>query len=117
MQRAAGEIPMAFTRFATILAVLLLTTGMALAQSQPQNPLRPRAAPAAPAATAAPATATTEAGAKPKRARSEAQLANDRRMKACGAEWRANKAALTAQGKTWRTYNVECRARLKSQGA
>lgn len=111
---------MAFFRIAAAFFALSLAGAHALAQSQPQNPLRPRATTRAapvPEQTAAPAAATAETGAKPKRARSEAQLANDRRMKACGAEWRANKAALTAQGKTWRTYNVECRARLKSQGA
>jgi hypothetical protein len=37
-------------------------------------------------------------------------------MRDCGAEWRANKAALSAQGKTWRVFNVECRARLKASG-
>jgi hypothetical protein len=37
-------------------------------------------------------------------------------MRDCGAEWRANKPALSAQGKTWRVFNVECRARLKASG-
>lgn len=108
-----------FKRFA-FAAVLLATTGAAAFAQTTTNPLRPasnRAAPAtAPAATAPAATAPAAEAPKPKRARSEAQLANDRRMKACGAEWRANTAALKAQGKTWRTYNVECRARMKAAG-
>lgn len=85
------------------------------ADAQTANPLRPApgvSAPAAPAATT-PAAAPAE---KVKRARSPAQLANDNRMRACGAEWRANKAALTAQGKNWRSYSTECRARLKAAG-
>jgi hypothetical protein len=102
----------------TVVLALAVSTGVTWAQSvpAPQNPLRPgnarTAAPPAQQATPAP---TTEAP-KPKRQRSEAQLANDNRMRACGAEWRANKAALSAQGKTWRVFNVECRARMKAQG-
>lgn len=94
---------------------LLVSAGFAIAQTvpAPQNPLRPgNARTASPQATQPPAAEAP----KPKRQRSEAQLANDNRMRACGAEWRANKAALSAQGKTWRVFNVECRARLKAQG-
>ncbi|MCX7326242.1 MAG: hypothetical protein NTZ14_17865 [Hyphomicrobiales bacterium] len=90
------------------------------AQPAPANPLQPRVvrpAPAAPAqATPAPAAPAQAAPAKPARQRSAAQLANDDRMRKCGAEWRANKAALTAQGQTWRKFNVDCRARLKAAG-
>ena len=35
-------------------------------------------------------------------------------MRACGQEWRTNKEKLKAEGKTWRVFNVECRARLKA---
>lgn len=79
------------------------------------NPLQQRpAAPArtAPATTAAPAAETT----KPKRARSEAQLKNDNRLRACGAEWRANKPELTKKGYNWIKYSTECRKRLAAQG-
>ena len=105
--------------FRSVIAASALVVGLgsALAQTtpQPSNPLRPSTnRTATPPAQAAPA-ATTEAP-KPKRQRSEAQLANDNRMRACGADWRANKAALQAQGKTWRVFNVECRARMKAQG-
>lgn len=95
---------------------VLVSAGFVTAQTvpSPQNPLRPGNARTATPPQASPAP-STEAP-KPKRQRSEAQLANDNRMRACGAEWRANKAALTAQGKTWRVFNVECRARLKAQG-
>lgn len=109
-------------RLLSTLAAAALLAGSLAAQAQttqPSNPLRPantrNAAPAqttAPAATQAPAAEAP----KPKRQRSEAQLANDNRMRECGKEWRANKEALTKQGKTWRVYNVECRARLKAAG-
>jgi hypothetical protein len=108
----------------TALALVLATAtgGLALAQTTaPANPLRPAgsraATPAAPATTA-PATtsAATTAAPKAKRARSEAQLANDNRMRECGKEWRGKKAALTKQGKTWRTFMPECNARLKAAG-
>jgi hypothetical protein len=99
------------------------------------NPLQPRTvrpAPAAQPAATAPAaqparreaprpaarsTAAEPTGeARPARQRSAAQLANDDRMRKCGAEWRANKDQLSARGQTWRTFNVECRARLKAAG-
>lgn len=113
-----------FTRLAVTAAFLAASGVAGLAQStttQP-NPLRPagsqKAAPTAPAAAPAPAPAPKADAkeAKPKRARSPAQLANDNRMRACGKEWRENKAKLTAAGKTWRVYNVECRARMKAAG-
>lgn len=107
-------------------AALVLSASFAFAQTAPAptNPLRPGSsrttAPAtqttAPAATTTAPAPTTDAAGKPKRARSQAQLANDQRMRDCGAEWRANKPALQAQGKTWKVFNVECRARLKAQG-
>ena len=52
-------------RFALATLALSLSAGMVLAQSQPQNPLRPRSTPNAPAAEqpAAPAAANTETGA------------------------------------------------------
>jgi hypothetical protein len=108
------------TRLAA-LALSICAASVALAQTTPapQNPLRPAASPrTAPAAQAPAAQAQAPAAEapKPKRQRSEAQLANDNRMRACGQEWRQNKAQLTAQGKTWRVFNVECRARLKAQG-
>lgn len=110
-------------RFAATLAALAFATTGAVAQTAapatPTNPLQPRVVrPApAPAQTAPAATAPAQAEpAKPARQRSPAQLANDDRMRKCGAEWRANKPALSAQGKTWRVFNVECRARLKAAG-
>lgn len=106
------------------LATALLTAGTTIAVAQtapgPTNPLRPGSttrtvpAPHVAPAPAQPATAAEEP--KAKRQRSAAQLANDNRMRACGQEWRANKTALQAQGKTWLTFSTECRARLKAQG-
>ena len=112
-------------RIASIAALLGYSASLSFAQTTPapSNPLRPNTSRTAPAATPAPApqqTAPTPqaetTAPKAKRARSEAQLANDNRMRACGAEWKANKPALTAQGKTWKTFMPECRARLKAQG-
>lgn len=109
------------SRIALALAAALVASG-AFAQTTPapQNPLRPQATPRAttqPQTAPAPQAQAAPTGEqRPKRQRSEAQLANDNRMRACGAEWRQNKAALAAQGKTWRVFNVECRARLKAQG-
>ncbi len=118
---------------ATALLAVALTLTPMLARAQTANPLRPAtpapttpAAPAtapkatpAPAATAAPATNAAPATAdKPqaKRERSEAQLKNDERMRECGRQWRANKDALTKQGKKWLTFSTECRAKLKAEG-
>ena len=110
-------------RLAAVAAAIALATTGAMAQATAPaagNPLQPRVvrpAPAAPAQAApAPAAPAQADPAKPARQRSPAQLANDQRMRDCGAEWRANKAALSAQGKTWRVFNVECRARLKASG-
>lgn len=113
------------------LAAMLLAAP-ALAQTVP-NPLRPSAQPkaqaAAPAEDAAPvrrtrtrapkaqeaekASADTGAAQKPKRARSAKQLQNDEDMRACGADWRANKGTLQGEGKTWRSFLGECRGKRK----
>lgn len=90
---------------------------LALPAAAQTNPLQPRPttpARTAPAATTAAAPAAETA--KPKRARSEAQLKNDNRLRACGAEWRANKADLTKKGYNWIKYSTECRKRLAAQG-
>jgi hypothetical protein len=105
-------------RFPILVAAALLAFGLpAIAQTNPlqQRPNTP--APSAPA-RAKPATtaATATETAKPKRARSEAQLKNDERLRACGAEWRGDKEALTKKGYTWIKYSVECRKRLAAQG-
>lgn len=115
-------------RFAAALAAFAFTATGALAQTTAPstgNPLQPRTVRPAPAQAAPMQTAPMQASpaaparageAKPARQRSAAQLANDDRMRKCGAEWRANKAALSAQGQTWRKFNVDCRARLKAAG-
>ncbi len=112
---------------------LTLASGAAFAQTatqQPTNPLQPRVVRPAPAETTAPAPArparatpaqaapTAQADeARPRRQRSPAQLANDERMRRCGAEWRANRAALQARGQNWRQFSVECRRRLRDAGS
>ena len=98
-----------------LLASLPATVALAQTAPAPQNPLRPAATRTAPAAEAPTVQVAAAEAPKTKRKRSDKQLANDNRMRACGKEWRENKAKLTAEGKTWRVFNVECRARLKAQ--
>ena len=97
-----------------LISACLLCLALPAAAQTAGNPLQQRPG----AATAAAPAKTTEAAekAKPKRARSEAQLKNDNRLRACGAEWRANKPKLTAQGYNWIKYSGECRKRLAAQG-
>lgn len=106
-------------RFPLLVAAALLAFGpQAIAQTNPlqQRPNTP--APSAPARAKPAQTAATSATetAKPKRARSEAQLKNDERLRTCGAEWRGDKEALTKKGYNWIKYSVECRKRLAAQG-
>jgi hypothetical protein len=93
-------------------------TAPAAPVTQTANPLNPTAP--APAATAAPAatTASAPATAAPAPAATGGRAAFVAREKQCGAEWRANKATLTAQtpGLTWPKYLSQCNARLKSAG-
>ncbi|MBX9907759.1 MAG: hypothetical protein K2Z25_03515 [Beijerinckiaceae bacterium] len=102
-------------RLPLIAASLAAACALALPAAAQTNPLQQR--PAAPARTAPATTASPAAeAAKPKRARSEAQLKNDNRLRACGAEWRANKPDLTKKGYNWIKYSTECRKRLAAQG-
>ena len=93
--------------------------------AQAANPLQPRstapvtapaAAPAKPAAEKPGTEKPAAAADKPKRERSAGQLANDDRMRKCGAEWRAGKEKLVTQGYNWIKFSTECRARLKAAG-
>jgi hypothetical protein len=47
-----------------------------------------------------------------RRPRSAAQLANDQRMRQCGAEWRGMSTAQRGS-RTWRTFMPECNRRLR----
>lgn len=60
-----------------------------------------------------PSTAWAEAAtkAKVKKPPSPKQLAARQRMKECGAEWRELKKAKKTEGKTWRSFLKECRAK------
>jgi hypothetical protein len=110
-------MPASFLRpFASGLAAAFLLSLALPAGAQTANPLQPRSTPAATQAKQKPATTQETAEEKPKRQRSAAQLANDERLRKCGAEWRANKAKLTSQGYNWIKYSTECRARLKAAG-
>lgn len=55
----------------------------------------------------------TDSAAASSRTRPLAQQRSDRLMRECGVEWRANRAQLKAQGKRWRGFLAECRARKK----
>lgn len=104
----------------------LVFTSAAPSGAQGTNPLQQPSTSQQPARTTQPAARSqtapkTETKAetteeKPKRQRSEAQLANDNRLRRCGQEWRANKEKLTGQGYNWIKFSTECRARLKAAG-
>lgn len=96
------------------------------AASVPANPLKPTPAvvsaapaPAAPAEETPPepmaAPAATTDAAKPL---SPGRAAERVRIKACGAEWKANKATLVAAtpGLKWPQYWHTCSARMKAAG-
>ncbi len=79
------------------------------------------AAGAAPAATPAPAAETPAAGAapaaKPAAKSSPGREAMVARERACGAEWKADKAAGKIQaGMKWPQYWSECNKRKKAEG-
>jgi len=61
--------------------------------------------------------AKQEASSKPKKPPTAAQLAERERMKKCGAEWKAAKAAgKIEKGMTWPKYWSACNKRLKGGG-
>jgi hypothetical protein len=77
-------------------------------------PSTPTTAAPAPAATPAPAPATTAAKPATGSAGRQAMIARER---ACGAEWKADKAAGKIQaGMKWPQYWSDCDKRKKAQG-
>lgn len=92
-------------------AALVLTIDVAAAQTATQQ----RSRSGQPAAATTQSSGSSSSTTTTRRPRSAAQLRNDQLMRDCGAEWRGNKAALQAQGKTWRSFLPECRAR-RSRG-
>lgn len=87
-------------------AALALTLDIAAAQTA-----QPRARSGGADTAAASSSGQSGTATRARRPRSPAQLRNDQLMRDCGAEWRAGKAQLQAQGKTWRSFLPECRAR------
>lgn len=76
----------------------------------------PKLAPAAAAQTAQPA-APEKKQAKPKKPLTPGQLATRERLKKCGAEWKAAKAAGKIEpGMKWPQYWSACNKRLKAAG-
>jgi hypothetical protein len=64
------------------------------------------------------AMAQDSKAAKPKKEPSAAQLAERERIKKCGEEWKAAKAANKVEkGMTWPKYWSACNKRLKDKGA
>jgi hypothetical protein len=113
---------------ASAVAAALFVAPVALAEQTVPNPLRPKASEArkaTPGAEAAkPEAAKPEAARpeavkpetpRPARERSAAQRQNDEMMRACGQEWRAEKASLQAKGETWRSFLKDCRAKKKAE--
>ncbi|MFO1118527.1 MAG: hypothetical protein U1E28_22895 [Beijerinckiaceae bacterium] len=76
----------------------------------PANPLKPAPAATAPAPAAAPAAAAKPAAG--------GRAAENARIKACGAEWKAKKAELQKADPTlkWPKYWSECNTRMKAAG-
>jgi hypothetical protein len=102
--------------FAAALLLLSALAAPALAEETVANPLRPRTQESArPRAAEAKPSEKPAVAAKPKRERSAKQKENDEMMRACGAEWRAEKASLQAKGETWRSFLKDCRAKKKAQ--
>lgn len=91
------------------------TTKPAATTPAPATPVPATTPPAttAPAKPAAAATSPAKPGAPP----SAAETALHQRQAACGAEWRAAKAAgKIPAGQTWPKYWSACNTRLKAQG-
>jgi hypothetical protein len=76
----------------------------------PATAAKPAPAPAAAKPMTAPASTSAEPAGKPGR---EAMVARER---ACGADWKADKAAGKTAGLTWPKYWSECDKRKKAQG-
>ena len=91
-------------------AVLALTFAAAFAVPALAQTTTP---PAKPPAASTGATSPAKPGAPP----SAAETALHQRQAACGAEWRAAKAAgKIPAGQTWPKYWSSCNTRLKAQG-
>ena len=88
----------------------------ASAQGTVPNPLRPKATEQKPPETARaePGKSQEKTADKPKRERSAKQKQNDDDMRACGANWRAEKETLSTKGTTWRSFLKDCRAAKKA---
>lgn len=72
------------------------------------------AAPAAPAPAAKPSTTTSKSAAEPEgKPGRQAMIARER---ACGADWKADKAAGKTGDQKWPQYWSECNKRKKSEG-
>jgi hypothetical protein len=105
---------------ALIFAGAIMLAPAVSAEEAVANPLRPKASESQRARPEAksesrPEKKTEAQAAKPKRERSEAQKRNDDMMRACGQEWRADKASLQAKGETWRNFLKDCRAKKKAE--
>jgi hypothetical protein len=81
------------------------------------NPLKP-VTPAPAIAVPAPAAPSAVTAATPMAPLTGGRAAFVNRERQCGAEWRTQKVALTAQtpGLTWPRYLSQCNARLKAAG-
>jgi hypothetical protein len=118
-RRVVQEIAM--PRLASIVQALAiaLAAGIAMppaaAQDSIRNPLRPKTEEGRKAQQADKKPEEKAESAKPSRERSAKQKQNDEMMRACGSEWRAEKAALQAKGETWRSFLSTCRAKKKAE--
>jgi hypothetical protein len=91
------------------LLALAAAAAPAAAQSTSTNPLKKPATTAAPAAPAPAAAAPAAAApAEAKKPPSEAQKAQQAKMKSCAAEWQGMKKAGKTAGMTYRQFSTEC---------
>ena len=118
MRAPAAVVALTFAAAFAVPALAQTTTPPATTT----KPAAPTPAPAtAPSATTAPAKPPAATGAtspaKPGAPPSTAETALHQRQAACGAEWRAAKAAgKIPAGQTWPKYWSACNTRLKAQG-
>lgn len=119
MRAPAAVVALTFAAAFAVPAVAQTTTPPATTTKPAAPTPAPATAPSATTAPAKPPAAATGATspAKPGAPTSTAETALHQRQAACGAEWRAAKAAgKIPAGQTWPKYWSACNTRLKAQG-
>jgi hypothetical protein len=121
MRARTAILALTFAAAFAVPALAQSTTAPATTKPATTTPPAATTAPTTPSTTApaqsTPAKPTATAPAKPGKPPSAAETALHQRQAACGAEWRAAKAAgKIPAGQTWPKYWSACNTRLKAQG-